>query len=33
MDSPDQDIQKYFEETNEFIEEALKENGKVLVHW
>ncbi len=31
-DSCDQDIKKYFDETNKFIEKVKKQNGKVLVH-
>jgi protein-tyrosine phosphatase len=31
-DSIDQDIKKYFDKTNEFIEKVKKQNGKVLVH-
>ena len=33
LDSAEQDIKKYFLETGEFIENSLKNNGSVLVHW
>ena len=33
LDSAEQDIKKYFLETGEFIENSLKNNGRVLVHW
>jgi dual specificity MAP kinase phosphatase len=31
-DSCDQDIKKYFDETNKFIKKVKEQNGKVLVH-
>ena len=31
-DGCDQDIKKYFDETNEFIDQVKQQNGKVLVH-
>jgi dual specificity MAP kinase phosphatase len=31
-DSLDQDIKKYFDETNKFIDKVKQQNGKVLVH-
>lgn len=33
LDSPDENIKKHFEESGAFIDEALKNNGKVFVHW
>jgi hypothetical protein len=34
VDSPQEDLQKYFNETNEFIHKARTlENGNVLIHW
>ncbi|CAG9315746.1 YVH1_3 [Blepharisma stoltei] len=32
LDTPDQDIYQYFEESIEFIENAISQGGKVLVH-
>ncbi len=33
LDSPEQDIKKHFNETGEFIDECIRNNGNVLVHW
>lgn len=34
IDSPQQDLQQYFSQTNEFIHRARTlENGNVLIHW
>lgn len=33
LDNDDEDIISYFLESFEFIDSALNENGKVLVHW
>lgn len=33
LDSVDQDIKKYFDETGEFIQNCIKNNGRAFVHW
>lgn len=33
MDKITQDVISYFDEANDFIDECLLSNGKILIHW